>query len=70
MRKIYHKLTNDQKSRGVVFSSALSVGTVERSDDVVHEVFANDADGARKIKNLMDDSFFNDSQWKYNIIRR
>lgn len=69
MRKIYRKLTADQKSRGVIFSSTLSVGTIERPGDVVHEVMAGDPDGARVIRNLKDDRFFNGSPWKYNVIR-
>lgn len=70
MRKIYRKLTNDQISRGVVFSSTLSKYTHETAYDLRHEVFKGDPDGARIIKNLKDDWFFDDSPWKYNIIRK
>ena len=70
MKKVYRNLTKDQKDRGVIFSSTLSTATVEMAHDIVHEVMADDPDKDRIIKNLKDDSFFNDSQWSYNIIRR
>ena len=70
MRKIYRNLTEDQKSRGVIFSSTLSTATIELEGDLVHEVFESDSDKDRIIKNLKNDSFFNGSPWKYNIIRR
>ena len=70
MKKVYRNLTKDQKDRGVIFSSTLSTATVEMAHDTVHEVMADDPDKDRIIKNLTEDSFFNDSPWKYNIIRR
>ena len=72
MRKIYKSLTEDQKARGIMFSSTLSGGTVERSFDVVHEVHEDDPEKWDKIDRLRDDKFFNDNTcgWKYNIIRR
>ena len=70
MRKIYRKLTKDQKERGVIFSSTLSKATTELAGDTIHEVFATDADKWVTIERLKDDSFFNGSPWKYNIIRQ
>ena len=70
MRKIYRKLTKDQKERGVIFSSTLSKATTELSGDTIHEVFATDTDKWATIERLKDDSFFNGSPWKYNIIRQ
>ena len=70
MRKIYKRLTADQKKRGVIFSSTLSKYTTETSNDRIHEVFADDEDKHITISNLKDDAFFNGSPWKYNIIRQ
>lgn len=70
MRKIYKRLTADQRQRGVIFSSTLSKHTTEMENDTMHEVFADDEDKHRIIQNLKDDSFFNGSPWKYNIIRQ
>lgn len=70
MRKIYRKLTKDQKERGVIFSSTLSKATTELAGDTIHEVFATDKDKWITIERLKDDSFFNNSPWKYNIIRQ
>jgi len=69
MRKVYKKLTKEQKSRGVIFSSCLSVSRTETGNDTVHEVFNSDIDKYEKIKRLKDDKFFNDSHYKFNIIR-
>ena len=69
MRKIYKDLTTDQRARGIVFSSTLSRHTTELTTDTMHEVHKDDPDKHRTIANLKDDSFFNDSPWKYNIIR-
>lgn len=70
MRKIYKSLTKDQKERGVIFSSTLSKYTTELTTDTIHEVFATDPDKYTTIERLKDDSFFNGSSWKYNIIRQ
>ena len=67
MRKIYRKLTKDQKDAGVVFSSCLS--PVKYETGTIHEVMADDPDRENKIRNLKDDKFFNGSQYKNNIIR-
>ena len=70
MKKIYRGLTEDQRARGVRFASTLSVARTEQAGDLTHEVLWADADGDRIIRNLKDDAFFNDSPWKYNIIRK
>ncbi len=70
MRKIYRKLKKDQIERGVVFASTLSKETIECEGDLVHEVMEDDPMLEEKIRNLKDDSFFNDSPWRYNIIRQ
>lgn len=71
MNKIYLKLTRDQINRGVVFSSTLSY---IRTDDVIglntHEVFETDENRGRAISKLLEDSFFDNSLFKYNVIRK
>lgn len=66
MKKKYLKLTADQKARGVIFSSEL------KGSGLVHEVF--EKEGYQEIERrknlLLDDKFFNDSPWKYNLIRQ
>ena len=70
MKKVYRRLTKDQVERGVVFSSTLSRFSVESEGDLVKEVFADTDDKERIIRNLKDDSFFDGSPWRYNIIRK
>lgn len=67
MRKKYLKLTKDQKERGVVFSSVL-IG--DGLDINIHEVMNDQEDKEKKIELLKDDKFFNDSPFKYNLIRQ
>lgn len=73
MKKIYRRLTKDQKERGVIFSSTLSPSRDE--DDVEaghrHEVFKTDSPESQQymIERLTDDRFFRSSQYRYNIIR-
>jgi len=69
MKKIYTKLTEEQKKRGVIFSSCLSVYKTEQLNDTIHEVFITDKDKDEKIRRLLDDSFFNKSHFKFNIVR-
>lgn len=64
MHKVYKGLTEEQKSRGVIFSSELIGGGIR------HEVFATDKDKREKINRLLDDSFFNNSPYKRNEIRQ
>jgi len=71
MTKIYRKLTADQKSRGVIFSSTLCYRATDNEQGLkTHEVLATDEDQQATIERLLDDSFFNGSSFKYNIIRR
>ena len=72
MKKIYQKLTDEQKKRGVIFSSTLSEHTIEQPGDLVHEVFGDmdKLEQDRRIKNQLDDSFFDESPFRFNIIRR
>jgi len=70
MRKIYKKLTDEQRQRKVIFSSCLSVSTIEQSDGIRHEVLNDDSDGNETIQRLLNDSFFNKSPFKFNIIRQ
>lgn len=78
MEKIYKKLTEDQIERGIVFSSTLSTEKTEQDGDLIQEV--KDIDQTKDLGNenlrigleirlLKNDRFFNDSPWKYNIIR-
>ena len=64
MTKKYLKLTDEQKKRGVVFSSQLVGG------GVVHEVLVSDDDKDRTIERLLNDKFFNNSPYKYNEVRQ
>ena len=70
MKKVYKKLTEEQIKRKVVFSSCLSEYRTEMFKDTIHEVFKKDKDKDETIKLLLEDSFFNKSHWKYNIIRQ
>jgi len=67
MRKIYRKLTKEQKAAGIIFSSCLS--PVKYETGTIHEVKNDDPKKEEKIRNLKDDKFFDGSQFKYNIIR-
>ena len=70
MQKVYKKLTEDQKQRGIIFSSCLSVCREEMQEDTIHEVKNTDEDKNEKMRRLTDDKFFNASHWKFNIIRK
>lgn len=70
MKKIYKELTVDQKNRNVIFSSTLSKARTELDGDTIHEILSTDNDIPNTISRLKDDKFFNDSPWKYNIIRQ
>lgn len=53
------KLTADQKSRGVIYSSQLIVlGNVGVDNSIIHEVLDSDPDKWQTIENLRDTSFF------------
>lgn len=66
IKKKYLKLTEDQKKRGVVFSSQL------KGSNIIHEVFESDPIGEQRktIELLLDDKFFNNSRFSYNEIRK
>lgn len=71
MRKIYKGLTNDQKARGIIFSSCLK-GSSDSfcTNGTIHEVKDVDIDKHIVIERLLNDKFFKNSPWKYNEIRR
>lgn len=64
MKKTYLKLTDDQKVRGVIFSSQLMPG------GTLHEVFENEGRANEKIERLYNDKFFNSSNYTHNEIRK
>ena len=68
MKKLYRKLTKEQKERNVVFSSCLSENNQENNN--IHVVLSTDEDKYTTIKRLLNDKFFNDSHFNYNIVRR
>jgi hypothetical protein len=84
--KIYKKLSKDQINKGVLFSSCLSPFRFETKDSTTHEVFKINKEDfkdkptyelikaqeeqAEHIKRLKDDKFFNESNFKFNIIRQ
>ena len=70
MKKIYGKLTKEQKLRGVIFSSCLMTARKYSSLPIrIHEVFSTDKEAEKRIERLKDDKFFNGSDFKYNYIR-
>ena len=69
MRKVYKKLLKGQKERGVIYSSTLSKYRSEMQGDTTHEVFRDTPDKWVMIGRLKDDKFFNNSSFRYNIIR-
>ena len=64
MRKVYKKLTQEEKQEGIIFSSQLI------PSDTIHKVYKNDDDKDKTIDRLLDDSFFNNSHFKYNLIKQ
>jgi hypothetical protein len=71
MKKKYLSLTQEQKARGVIFSSQLV------PNGMIHEVLQGEIgsvkdqrDANEKIERLLNDKFFNDSHYKYNEIRQ
>ena len=74
MKKIFLNLTNDQKERKVYFSSTLSTAKFETSDATRHEITSDEyikdwQKAETKEVRLTDDKFFNNSHFKFNIIR-
>jgi hypothetical protein len=70
MKKVYKKLSEEQRQRGVIFASTLSKYREEMEGDTTHEVLASHEDKDKRIERLLNDRFFNDSPYKFNIIRR
>ena len=64
MKKQYRKLTEEQRLKGVIFSSQF-IGS-----ENIHEVFKDDKDKEEHIRRLKDDKFFNGSPWSINEIRQ
>ncbi len=75
-RTEYLNLTEEQKSRGVIYSSRLVVTNNPHIDNgIIHEVFGDDPDKDRMIRNLENVGFFegmaNDLGWDVvNEVRR
>lgn len=70
MKKVYKKLTKEQKERGIIFSSCLSEYKEEMENNTIHEVKKSQEDKYTVIERLLNDKFFNDSPFNYNIVRR
>lgn len=72
MRNVYRKLTKEQKERGVIFSSELipKAGQMKGFERCVHEVKAEQVDKWEVIERLTDNSFFRNSPFDYNLIRK
>ena len=73
-KKIYLPLLKEQKERGVYFSSTLSPYRFETLDTTRHEIttkeYLKDYNKAQETeRRLKNDSFFNSSHFKFNIIR-
>ncbi len=69
MKKVYKKLTEEQKDKGIIFSSCLSEYRTELETDTIHELTGKEEDYNKQKERLMDDSFFNNSNFEFNIIR-
>tara|TARA_R110000803_G_scaffold157436_1_gene221818 strand:+ start:417 stop:644 length:228 start_codon:yes stop_codon:yes gene_type:complete len=74
MKKIYLPLLKEQKNRKVYFSSTLSPYKFEATETTRHEItteeYLKDYKKAEEKERLLkDDTFFNRSHFKYNIIR-
>ena len=74
MTKIYLPLLKDQKERKIYFSSTLSPYRFETTEGTRHEISIKEYEEDYKKADeretrLKEDSFFNSSHYKYNIIR-
>ena len=69
MRKKYLKLLKEQKERNVIFSSQL-ISFCGCENGSIHEIYKDDKDKYEKIRRLKNDEFFNNSHFKYNLIRQ
>jgi len=70
MQKIHKKLTVKQINDNVIFTSTLSKFRTEQTNDNIHKVYIDDDDKDITISRLLDDSFFDNSPFNFNIIRR
>lgn len=70
MKKVYLELTLDQRNRDIVFSSTLSIDKRENPSDKIHEIKKDDKEQQKTIVRLLNDTFFENSPWNYNIIRQ
>lgn len=73
MKKVYRKLTKDQKERGVIFSSQLIVreDCETNYDFKIHEVYEDNKNKDVFIENLLNDRFFDrNADISHNEIRR
>ena len=71
VQKVYLKLTKDQKLKGIIFSSTLSVNRNLSGNETTHNILCSMPieQQKREIGYLKDDKFFRKSPYKYNIIR-
>lgn len=74
-KKVHRKLTEDQKARGVVFSSAIvNYNNHDTEASVIHEVLSTDDDQSETIRRLKDTRFFQamarDFHWNVEEIIR
>ena len=69
MKKIWRRITKEQKKKSIVFSATPSNHFVETKKDTTYEVFNDDEDMNEKIEKLLSDKFNKDTTWKHNIIR-
>jgi len=69
MKKVYKELTGEQKKREIVFSSCLSEFRTELETDTIHELTGKEEDYNIQKERLLNDSFFNNSYFKFNIVR-
>ena len=74
MKKVYKELLDTQRERGVMFSSELSAKEDGCWTNTVHEITHAEAldnawEAKKKKDRLLDDSFFDGSPFKFNIIR-
>jgi len=66
LRKV---LGQEAKDRGIIYTSTLSTNRTELVGDTTHEIHKDDEDRTETKRRLEDASFFNNSHFKFNIIR-
>lgn len=70
MRKVYKKLTKEQIARDIIFSSCLSEYREEMQSNTIHEIKKGQSDADEVRVRLLNDKFFNNSSYNFNIIRQ